>query len=340
MSIATATTIQVPLDETLSFVNYHLRTGVDHMYLFFDDPQDEAFFRLRNHARLTCVRCTESHWASLGVEDPSSVQRRQRANATYAFRQAKEAGIDWVAHVDSDELLWEPHSLRESFAAMSPEVEVLLFPVLEAVPQRLEYQNPFREISLFKYFPCILGDNPSLTMSTLDRARYWLHAHPWRRKKQIATALSCEHSQIIGRYLLGHMVGKSATRTTASVKGISNHRPVPGAEEELTTLVATDAAVLHYDCRGFSQWKAKWGRRVDGVADFDTSRFAPHRRRQLRLFREAYAQEDEHALRDLYKRWYLVPDSEQRTLRQLGLVKEINLPQALFDVPRVMGDEV
>ena len=325
MSIATATTIQASLKETLSFVGYHLRTGVDHMYLFFDDPQDEAFPRLQNHARLTCVRCTEDHWKDLGVEDPASVQQRQKANATYAFRQAKEAGIDWVAHIDSDELLRTSQPLPEYFAAMSPEVEVVLFPVLEAVPQQLEYQNSFREISLFKYFPCIRGDNSALTMTTLGRAWYWGHAHLWKRKKQIATVLGCEHSQIVGRYLLGHMVGKSATRTTASVDAVENHRPAPPSGEVLWASVATEAAVAHFDCRGFSQWRRKWARRVEGVADFDTSRFAPHRRRQLRQFRKAYSERDDRALQRLYKRWYVMPNRERDILTRLGLVRRDSL---------------
>jgi len=331
VSIATVTTIQASLKETLSFVRYHLRAGVDHMYLFFDDPQDGAFPRLRNHARLTCVRCTQDHWESLGVEDPASVQRRQKANATHAFRQAKEAGIDWVAHIDSDEFLWTSQSLRDHFAAMSPRVDVVLFPVLEAVPQQLEYQNPFREISLFKYFPCIWGDNPSLMMSTLDQARYWGHTHLWRRKKQIATALGCEHSQIVGCYLLGHMVGKSATRTTASVDVLANHRPVPPSKETLRASVATEAAVAHFDCRGFSQWGRKCARRVEGTADFDTSRFAPHRRKQLRQFRETYSEEGDRALQRLYERWYFVPDVEKNILGVLGLIKNIDISHPLYD---------
>ena len=171
-------------------------------------------------------------------------------------------------------------------------------------------------------------------MRPLGRAQYWIHSQLRRHKKQVATALGCEHSQIVGRYLPGHMVGKSATRTAASVKEISNHRPVPRSGERLATSVATKAAVLHYDCRGFPQWKAKWARRVDGEADFDISRFAAHRRKQLRLFRDAYSQENEHALRDLYKRWYFIPDRERTILRGLGLVRKIDLPLSLFETPR------
>jgi len=333
MSIATATTIQAPLEETLAFVGYHLRTGVDRMYLFFDDPGDEALPVLRNYAQLTCVPCNDTHWTNLGVEDISSVQQRQRANATYAFRKAEEEGIDWVVHIDSDELLRTPKPANEYFSTVSPGVDVVLLPVMEAVPQWLQYHHPFWDINLFKYFPRVRGDNSQLSMTSLDRARYRVHAQLWRRKKQVATALGCDHSQIVGRYLPGHMAGKSATRTTASVAGLENHRPVPRSGEVLGMSVGTDAAVLHFDCRGFAQWKAKWARRVNGTADFDISRFSPHRRRQLRLFRDAYSQDGEYALRDLYKRWYFMPDRERSILRALGLVKTVDLASSLFEWP-------
>ena len=333
MTVATATTIQAPLEETLAFVGYHLRTGVDRMYLFFDDPDDEALPVLQDHAQLTCVPCDQDHWESLGVKDISSVQRRQKANATYAFRRAEEESIDWVVHIDSDELLRTPKPANEYFSTVSSGVDVVLLPVMEAVPQRLQYHHPFRDINLFKYFPQVRGENSHLSMTSLDWGRYWVHAQLWKRKKQVATALGCDHSRIVGRYLPGHMVGKSATRTTASVQALENHRPVPNSGEVLGASVATDAAVLHFDCRGFARWRAKWARRVNGTADFDVSRFSPHRRRQLRLFREAYSQDGEHALRDLYKRWYCMPDRERRILRALGLAREVDLASFLFEMP-------
>ena len=39
------------------FVNYHLNIGVDHIYLFFDDPTDAAADALARRARVTAVRC-------------------------------------------------------------------------------------------------------------------------------------------------------------------------------------------------------------------------------------------------------------------------------------------
>lgn len=329
MTVATTTTLDAPLEETLAFVGYHLRMGIDRMFLFFDDPDDDAIPILEDHDRLVCVRCDGTHWERHGVESIASVQERQKANATQAFWEAREDEIDWVVHVDSDEFLYLPESTKHYFSTVSSEVEVLLFPVMEAVPQRMRYRRPFREISLFKYYPQVRGTNDQFRMAPLDRGRYSVHSQLWRRKKQVATVLGCDHSHVVGRYLPGHMAGKAATRTTASVVGLENHRPVPCSGEVLRASVTTDAAVLHFDCRGFPQWKSKWARRVEGMADFDVSRFSPHRKRQLRRFQDAYSRDDDQALKELYKSYYFIPDYERMVMKGLGLVKEINLSFSL-----------
>jgi len=278
------------------------------------------------------VRCSTVHWERLGVGDGASLQERQHANATYAFYQARKAGMDWVAHIDSDELLYSKEPLRTLFSNVSPRTDVLLFPVMEAVPQRLQYQHPLQEISLFKHFLNMQVDEAAFTMGWYDRTRYWTNAQIWMRKKQAATVLGCAHSQIVGDYLLGHMVGKSATRTTANVRRVGNHLPVTG-REKLRLSVAVDGAVLHYDCQGYEPWKAKWKRRITGRADFDTSRFAPHRRRQLRQFRTAYNEDCEEVLADLYKKWYFVPEYERITMQRLGLIRRVNHLPFFFEMP-------
>lgn len=330
MSISTVTTLNVPLQETLAFVSYHLRSGVDHMFLFFDDPEDKAISFLDGKDQVTCVRCEEEHWARLGVEADASIQEKQISNATCALQHARKRGIDWIAHIDSDELLYSGKSLHALFSAVSPDVDVVLFPVMEAVPQKLRYRHPFQEISLFKHYINLDVDDVSFTMKPFDHGRYRIRSQVWRRKKQLATLLDCRHTNVIGSYVLGHKVGKSATRTTAHVERMGNHLPFPAETKRLCLSVAPDGAVLHFDCRGYEQWKAKWENRVHGNANFDTSRFAPHRRTQVRLFRAAYEQGDKKALVDLYKKWYFMSSYERSLMRGLGLVKQIDLPPSLF----------
>lgn len=57
--MCTVTTLMAPLNQTLSFVNYHLNIGIDHMFLFFDNPDDEAIDALKDYKRVTCFGCDD-----------------------------------------------------------------------------------------------------------------------------------------------------------------------------------------------------------------------------------------------------------------------------------------
>ncbi len=61
-SICLFTTIRATLADTLAFVYYHLNIGVDHHYLFFDDPDDPSINVLAREKRVTCIRCDADHW--------------------------------------------------------------------------------------------------------------------------------------------------------------------------------------------------------------------------------------------------------------------------------------
>jgi len=77
-SVATATTINAPVAQTRAFVGYHLRAGIDHMFLYFDDPRDPAISRLQTEDRVTCVRCDEEHWKSRGIAPRMPRSKRNR----------------------------------------------------------------------------------------------------------------------------------------------------------------------------------------------------------------------------------------------------------------------
>jgi len=333
VQFATVTTIKTSVEATQAFVAYHLHAGVDRVYLFFDDPDDRAIPLLKDNERVVCVRCNDEYWGRQSLTQRDTVQGRQEANATHALQLARAADIDWLAHIDSDELLYSKKgSLRSLFAHTASDVDVLIFPVMEAAPQRMEYIHPFHGISLFKDCADVPLDWETYTMKRVDRVRYWLHAQFWRRRKQVATLAGCNHSNIIGRFLLGHMTGKSAVRTTAPVARVSNHRPLPEVGQTLQVSVASAASVLHYDCMGFELWKTKWLRRVQEEAVFDVERFAPLRKKQMRQIRTAIQQRSEQELTALYKRWYFIGKSEQRIMQGLGLVRHLSFAPSQFEM--------
>ena len=256
MSLATVTTIKAPLQETLDFVQYHLYFGVDYMYLFFDDPDDSAISFL-NDERILCTRCDKEHWSKLGISANASVQERQKANATYAFRLAGKSGIQWLAHIDSDEFLYSKKSLTTFFSELSDDINLVLFPLMEAAPQQIDYQYPLSEISLFKYHINSSLNKELFKFKKTEALKYSTKRISWKLRKKLATALGANHCEITGSWLIGHMNSKTAIKTTVEVKSIGNHMPVTDDKYSLSMAVSSENSLLHYDGQGYTQCKEK-----------------------------------------------------------------------------------
>lgn len=62
--------------------------------------------------------------------------------------------MDWILHVDTDELMYPAgspgFSLQEVLGAVPSHVDSLVFPNHEALPEREDVLNPFLEVTLFK----------------------------------------------------------------------------------------------------------------------------------------------------------------------------------------------
>jgi hypothetical protein len=322
-SVCVVTTLQAPLHETLMFVNYHLSIGVDHMFLFFDDPTDAAADALARRSRVTCVRCDLEYWNSSRSPTHRTINERQRLNARAGLDLARRAGFDWIVHMDSDELLYSHKRMGELFGEVPEEVHTLKFPTLEGVVDRFEYQRPFQEISLFKVHPAELGGNFRVTPA--ERARLSRDAAAFRRKLRWGRLLGCGSISADG-YLRGHPIGKSAVRTGADVEGMNCHEPIPTAKDSLRASVADGAWLLHFDCRGFASWKDKWQKlNSPGVE------LSPHRRRYVQRFVAISETRDASRLSAFYKEVYFVRPYDRFILTRLGLLRRLDLDPMLFN---------
>lgn len=88
------------------------------------------------------------------------VQARQCLAMERAAREASADGFDWLLHVDADEALLLPRQrdARGFFAAVPEDFEQVVFNNLEAVPESLEVQDWFRDVSLFKVHHAFLRE--------------------------------------------------------------------------------------------------------------------------------------------------------------------------------------
>lgn len=107
-----------------SWLAWHTAVGFDAFYLFFDDP-DEASSSAVVDATVTATTAgamvrvipkngdlrkawsAQASWAAMRGFVDSDVQCRQLLNVQSAMERARDDGITWLLHIDSDEI-WIP----------------------------------------------------------------------------------------------------------------------------------------------------------------------------------------------------------------------------------------
>ena len=87
------------------------------------------------------------------------VVARQMLNAGVIIPDARADGMDWLLHLDADELI-APYtsgvSLPDYLAAVPAAIDEVIFPNFEAVPLTEEMDDPFLSVRLFKKSPYYL----------------------------------------------------------------------------------------------------------------------------------------------------------------------------------------
>lgn len=304
--ICLVSTLRAPVSETLSFVNYHINTGIDRLVLFFDNPEDDAIEELAHYSQVSCIRCDDSYWTKNNCERPRLIEDRQVINANNAFLFARENGFEWLIHVDSDELIQCSPGLGNILRTIEEGVHIVRFDMREAVPEKLRYENIFEEVTLFKTPPT-----------------------DYQLKRMVSGG--CEQALYNGEYFRGHLGSKSAVRTSAPIRRMHIHRAF-GKNNNLVVKGSGEIRLLHYDCCEFESWKTKCLRRIDGTAPITESFVRENRKQQLKEFQHAY-DEGPDKLLDLYKRMYFIPEQERLVLASLGVLSNIELDAGLFAKP-------
>lgn len=329
LKISTVTTLKAPLNVTLPFVGYHLNTGINHMYLFFDNPDDEAISFLRDHPRVTAFKCDQKHWKNVGLDIQSDVQTKQEANATLALQLAHQSGYEWLIHMDSDELIYGLNSVSDYFRQVPDHVDIVRFPVMEAAPQKLKYNDPFKDITYFKVYTALPEQTKSFRTDEDIKKSQRSSARSWHFKRRLAKYLGSKNAAK-RKFLHGHINGKSATRTSASVKSIACHLPIPEDGASLNLIVSQCFFVLHYDCMGFENWKNKWENRIFGNQYFTPEKLSRYRINMHEEIKDAFENEDK--LIAYYRSLYHLSGYDKKLLKSLGLLREIDLSIELFEL--------
>ncbi|KAG8052741.1 hypothetical protein GUJ93_ZPchr0001g30278 [Zizania palustris] len=79
---------------------------------------------------------------------------KQSLNMEMAIVMARDAGMDWIIHLDTDELIHpagaQEYSLRRLLLDVPDNVDMVIFPNYESSIERDDIKDPFTEVSMFK----------------------------------------------------------------------------------------------------------------------------------------------------------------------------------------------
>ncbi|MGY6529070.1 MAG: glycosyltransferase family 2 protein [Cyanobacterium sp.] len=323
-SICIFSTVKASLEETSSFIEYHLKMGIDFLIIFFDDPQDEAIAKFAENKKIICIPCTNEYWNQHAKKEKLSVEERQETNATVALSIARSKNIDWIIHIDVDEYIYVyGKSVKEILSKTSQRNQVVRFSAVEAVPYNLNHINPIQEINLFKVHPLTrLGKNFKINPWTYFRLL--LQKIIYRLKFKFAN-IFCK-SLKNRSYIRGYIIGKSAARLNSSITGFKCHFPTSTKNTLLNYTIAYDIVILHFNCSSFDVWKKKWKRRMENPLSI--KRLNNIQKKELKQFEEGFLlPNDDQQLKAIYENLYFLSSREQSILTKLKLLVNINIFQ-------------
>jgi hypothetical protein len=242
-------------------VRHHLAQGFARMYLFFDDPEDDArdvvdalrderIATIPNDASLGAEwrQCAQFPYYAPHVA--AEVMARQCLNVEVAVQRALHEDIEWLLHIDADELFHAPGQMAPGhFAQLSAAgIERAVYPNLEALPEREAIVDFFREVTLFKA-------NPNLSAGG--------------RFSPAQNALLASMPGFASQFFLFYSNGKAAARVRPGLVPDGVHRfhktryPRRGQEAIAAgpapvERVSGDCRVLHYACCGLAAFTEKY----------------------------------------------------------------------------------
>jgi len=310
--VCIVTTVRDPGVCLESFIRYHLALGIAHIYIFFDDPEDLAVQVALQFSNVTAIPNDEALqvqqalgnvlYPKYGPHVGYEVMARQILNVETAIQLALEQGMDWIIHIDGDELFYLGEALTlDWFDQLDNDILQVHFLNYEAAPEAFEIEDYFRKVTLFKKNPAIL-----------DPGFY------------------AEFQSISGKsqYFLAYQNGKSAARIHLTLLPNSVHSfDIP----EDYTLVTSSPSILHYLNCGFQNYYKKYAQLGNFPDYWWRSKSNPIRVPFHLLSRDAYCLGNTNELVDIYQKFILYDDfTINQNLTEKGILTRIHYPSQLL----------
>ncbi|KAJ6870435.1 hypothetical protein NC652_036165 [Populus alba x Populus x berolinensis] len=163
--ICITTSTSAGLEQTLPWIFYHKVMGVSTFFLFVEGkaasptvskvletiPGVKVIYRTRElEEQQAKSRIWNETWLSSFFYKPCNYELfvKQSLNMEMAIVMAREAGMDWIIHLDTDELIHpagaREYSLRQLLLDVPGNVD------MESSVERDDIKEPFSEVSMFK----------------------------------------------------------------------------------------------------------------------------------------------------------------------------------------------
>ncbi|CAH8385398.1 unnamed protein product [Eruca vesicaria subsp. sativa] len=169
--ICITTSTSAGLEQTLPWIFYHKVIGVSTFYLFVEGtaaspnvsrvlktiPGVKVIYRTRElEEEQDKSRIWNETWLQKFFYKPCNYELfvKQNLNMEMAITMARDDGMDWILHLDTDELVHpsgaSEYSLKTLFRDVPEDVDAVIFPNYESSVERDDIKAPFTEVSMFK----------------------------------------------------------------------------------------------------------------------------------------------------------------------------------------------
>ncbi|XP_073525382.1 uncharacterized protein [Phyllobates terribilis] len=245
--ICVTTSTSAGLEQILPWIFYHKVIGMTNFFLFVEGkaasssvsrvlqsiPGVEVVFRTKElEEKQAKSRIWNETWLKNFFYKPCNYELfvKQSLNMEMGIVMARNAGMDWIFHLDTDELMYpagtRDYSLRELLSNISEHVDMVVFPNYESCVERDDVKEPFSEVTLFKK-----------NFDHLPKETYFGHYKEATRGNP--------------NYFLTYGNGKSAARISEHLRPNGAHRWFTYMNTP-TEIKLDEAAVLHYTYSKFS----------------------------------------------------------------------------------------
>ncbi|MFN8577486.1 MAG: glycosyltransferase family 2 protein [Candidatus Sericytochromatia bacterium] len=295
-----------------SFIKYHSYIGYDYFIFFIDDNSPTIINHLESNYKdkVFIIKKDEEHkrlakktsvYKEYNQFSHNEVMARQIINVEIALNICLENNINWITHIDIDELffLTKKKSIKELFLDFeSLGYDNSFHYNYEALAQRFDIKDYFIEVNLFK-------KNPRLfTMKDIN-------------------ILGLQEANT---FYLGYQNGKASTKVTPETKIESVHRFI-GKK----MVIDYENIILHYICCGYDNFVNKYKVRGDFPDKWFNKRdIKPNIPFHINS-RDTIKTDDTEAIKKLYRENVIKYDEQQvNFLLNCELLKIIDKPKQII----------